>query len=126
MTTPRSVLAIAVAALLLSLAPSVARALTFSASLDRFEADGNTYGSADGVFDLVDEFDDGTLAPNWVVLLGTVFESGGVLTVRDPGGRAGLPRPPQELSTVESTAELENGEGNFTLVTHWDSGAAAR
>jgi hypothetical protein len=46
------------------LVPTVGRALTFSSSVQRFEADGNGYGSADGVFDLVDEFDGGTLAPN--------------------------------------------------------------
>ena len=82
-----------------------ARALSFSASVDRFEADGNVYGSADGAFDLVDEFDDGALAPAWAPLLGTVVESGGVLTARDPGVVLAFLGLPQELSTAESTAE---------------------
>src|SRR5262245_19261702 len=105
MATSRSMLLGLVSALVLWSMPRTASALPFSSSVQRFEADGNVYGSADGVFDLVDEFDDGVLAPNWAILLGTAVESGGVLTLRDPGLQVPLVGLPQEISTVESTAE---------------------
>jgi hypothetical protein len=71
MATFRFGWALALAALSPLLLPTTGHALSFSSSVQRFEADGNGYGSADGVFDLVDEFDDGVLAPNWHVLLGS-------------------------------------------------------
>lgn len=111
--------AVLVPVVVASLCISDATALPFGASVDRFEGDGNVYGSADGVFDLVDEFDDGALAPAWAPLLGTVVESGGVLTARDPGVVLAFLGLPQELSTAESTAELEDGAGDFTVVSHW-------
>src|SRR5262245_14480030 len=107
--------------LVVSSAPRIASALPFSSSVQRFEADGNAYGSADGVFDLVDEFDDGVLAPNWAPLIGTAVESGGVLTVRDPGLTVPLVGLTQEISTVESTEELANGAGNFVVTAYWRS-----
>src|SRR5262245_55280525 len=120
MSTSRGIRAGVVAALVLSALPGRALALPFSSSVQRFEADGNSYGSADGVFDLVDEFDDGVLAPTWSILLGTAFESGGVLTVRDPGVTVPFVGLPQEISTVESTAEVANGLGDFVLASYWD------
>src|SRR5262245_13279557 len=119
MTMSRGGLAALLSAVVLSLAPRVGWALPFSSSVQRYEADGNAYGSADGVFDLVDEFDDGVLAPNWAVLLGTAVESGGVLTLRDPGVTIPLVGLPQEISTVESTEELANGQGNFVITSYW-------
>jgi hypothetical protein len=120
MSTSRGIRAAVVAALVLSAPSGRALALDFSSSVQRFEADGNAYGSADGVFDLVDEFDDGVLAPAWAVLLGTAFESGGVLTVRDPGVTVPLVGLTQEISTVESTEEVANGLGDFVITTYWD------
>src|SRR5262245_11855404 len=120
MTMSRGGLAALLSAVVLSLAPRVGWALPFSSSVQRYEADGNAYGSADGVFDLVDEFDDGLLAPNWAILLGTAIESGGVLTLRDPGVNVSFVGLPQEISTVESTEELANGLGNFVITTYWD------
>jgi len=120
MTTVRNAYTVLFTALVLSAIPRGALALTFSSSVQRFEADGNAYGSADGVFDLVDEFDDGVLAPNWSILLGTAIESGGVLTLRDPGVSVPFVGLPQEISTVESTEELANGLGNFVVTTYWD------
>jgi hypothetical protein len=120
MTTSRCRLAALFSALVLSSAPRVASALPFSSSVQRFEADGNAYGSADGVFDLVDEFDDGVLAPNWTLLLGTAVESGGVLTLRDPGVTIPLVGLPQEISAVESTEEVANGAGDFVITSYWD------
>src|SRR5262245_8224775 len=120
MLTSRGTRAGVVAALVLSALPGRALALPFSSSVQRFEADGNSYGSADGVFDLVDEFDDGVLAPNWSILLGTALESGGVLTVRDPGVTVPFVGLPQEISTVESTEEVANGLGHFVVASYWN------
>lgn len=110
----------AVLALIAALLPGSALALPFSSSVLRFEADGNNFGSADGVFDLVDEFDTGMLAPNWSVLLGTALESGSKLTVRDPGVSVALITLLSEISTVESAVALGNGDGNFTITSYWD------
>jgi len=107
-------------ALLLPFLPTAAPALTFSSAVERFEADGNGYGSVGGAFDLVDEFDDDDIEPNWEILLGTAVESGGKLTLRDPGVVAPLVGLPQEISTVESTVELANGGGDFTITSYWD------
>jgi len=38
---------------------------TFDYRIDRFEADGNVNGHFDGTPDLVDEFDDGVIGPDW-------------------------------------------------------------
>src|SRR4249919_320867 len=87
------------AALLLLCAPAPrAQTRAFSSSCDRFEIDGNAFGTADGTADFVDEFS-GTLAPNWAVLLGTAVETGGALVVRDPGVSVVLGAVPFEIST---------------------------
>jgi len=101
-------------------APALAHHLTFSASADRFEIDGNAFGPADGAADQVDEFDDGVLAPNWSVLLGTAVESGGVLTLRNPGADINLvPGAPLDISNVENATDVEDGEGDFTATSYW-------
>src|SRR5262245_66445610 len=120
MMTSRCRLSAVLTVLVVSSAPRIASALPFSSSVQRFEADGNAYGSADGVFDLVDEFDDGVLAPNWAVLLGTAIESGGALTVRDPGVTAPLVGVSQEITTVESEEELANGLGGVVITSSWE------
>jgi len=120
MTTFRFRWAVVVAGMALLLVPTAGRALTFSSSVQRFEADGNVYGSADGVFDLVDEFDSGTLAPNWHILLGSAEESGGVLRLHNPGVVEPLVGLIQEISAVEGEVELGNGDGNFTITSYWD------
>jgi hypothetical protein len=63
---------------------------SFDYSVDRFEADGNVNGPFDGTPDVVDEFDDGMLAP-WFVRTGSVAETGGLLHVRSPGQNTSLP-----------------------------------
>jgi hypothetical protein len=115
----REVLAVVIG-ILLPLVPGAARALPFTASVERFEADGNAYGSPGGALDLVDEFDDGVLGPNFALLLGTATESGGSLTLHDPGVSVPLTGLPQEISTVESTVDVGNGEGDFTLTSYWN------
>jgi hypothetical protein len=63
---------------------------TYDYSVDRFEADGNVNGPFDGTPDVVDEFDDGVLAP-WFVRRNSVSESGGFLHVQSPGQTIVLP-----------------------------------
>ena len=102
------------------LCPSRARALPFSSSCDRIEIDGNEFGSADGAFDFVDDFANGSLAPEWTVLLGTASESGGAAVVRDPGTPILLGGTVLEISTIENEAHgISDGSGNFTMVSHW-------
>jgi len=108
------------AALLVLCAPAPrAQTRAFSSSCDRFEIDGNAFGTADGTADFVDEFS-GTLAPNWAVLLGTAVETGGALVVKDPGVSVVLGAVPFEISTVENAVhEIGNGEGSFTMRSSW-------
>lgn len=115
----RGSLVLAIAILLPSL-PTVARAVSFSSSVDRFEADGNEFGSPGGAFDLVDEFDDAALAPHWAILLGTATEAGTLLTFHDPGVVAPLVGLTQEISVVENTTDIADGAGDFTLTSYWD------
>jgi hypothetical protein len=75
---------------LLAIAPATARGPeTFEYVADRVEIDGNVFGPHDGVPDLVDEFDDGALAPNWAVSSGTASESDGLLRLHSPGLTSG-------------------------------------
>jgi hypothetical protein len=100
--------------------PMHAHGATFSATCNRFEADGNEFGSAGGAFDYVDEFDDGTLAPDWLVLLGTAIEAGGGVTVRDPGFPVPLGSTPYEISTIENEQHgVVDGSGSWTALSHW-------
>ena len=102
--------------------PAITLGLTFSASCDRFEADGNEFGSAGGAFDYVDDFANGTLSPDWTVLLGTAVESGGVVTVRDPGITIPLGSNVLEISTIENDFHgVSNGSGDLTALSHWVS-----
>src|SRR5262245_53546076 len=119
MSRRRGTLVVAIVLLLPSL-PTAVHALPFSSSVERFEADGNEYGSPGGALDLVDEFDDSTIAPNWAILLGTATEAGDALTFHDPGVLAPLVGLPQELSVVEGTTDVADGAGNFTLTSYWD------
>jgi hypothetical protein len=102
------------------LLPANGFGLTFSASCDRFEADGNEFGAAGGAFDFVDEFDDGTLSPGWAVLLGTAVEATGVVTAKNPGQALQLGPTAFEISTIENELHgVSNGSGDFTGVSHW-------
>jgi hypothetical protein len=114
------VLGVVVLALVVSVGwagPSGAQ--TFSSSCDRFEVDGNTFGPFDGVADFVDEFDNGTIAPDWVQLLGTSVEAGSVVTLRDPGTPIPLPGFNTVTSNIENETGLLDGSGNFTLTAYW-------
>jgi hypothetical protein len=113
----------AVIALLLGAAlvePAVA--LTFSASCNRFEVDGNAFGPADGTPDFVDNFTGGSLSPSWSQLLGTAAEAGGALVIQNPGASLQLGPTLFEISTVENEVhEIDNGAGNFTATSSWAS-----
>jgi hypothetical protein len=92
---------------------------TFSAAVDRFEADGNNFGSVGGALDFVDEFDNGTIAPDWAPLLGTAVEASGVVTLRDPGTPIPLPGFNSVVSNIENEEGLANGAGDFTASAYW-------
>ena len=120
--TSRSLGPVVVVALIVGLG-FPARAAFFSASCDRFEIDGNTFGSPGGALDFVDDFDDGTLAPNWSTLLGSANEAGTNVTVQDPGFGVQLGSTAFEITTIENEAhEIEDGVGDFTGSAYWSSG----
>src|SRR5438552_3024059 len=104
----------------LSFLAAPAFALTFSSSCDRFEIDGSNFGPFDGTVDFADDFDNGTLAPDWSVLLGTVDESGTDITAHDPGVSVQLGSTRFEISTIENAVDVGNGEGSFTMTSYWE------
>src|SRR5262249_60543814 len=75
----------ALAVSVLLAAPAGAFHTVFDYRVDRFTADGNAFGPADGVPDVVDEFDDDTLAAHWSVVAGTARGAGGLLHLTHPG-----------------------------------------
>ena len=99
---------------LLSVAGQV-QAAPYSFSVDRFEVTGQVAK--------VDEFDDGVLVPDWVVVNPTVTESGGVVTLSSPGGIIGPNEQETELVTVfTSPFTVFDGSGNFTGTSTWVTG----
>jgi hypothetical protein len=109
-------------AVLLAAAPPVGAFHTvFDYQVERFEADGNAYGPADGIADFVDEFDDGAIEPAWSVVGGTAREEGGVLHLTNPGTHipygSGV-----DVSEVSHTVTLHDGDGDFTLTSAWSGG----
>jgi len=114
------------AALLLIAALPAQAASTFSASVDRVEIDGNVFGAKDGVPDFVDEFDNGTIAPGWHILVGSATEEDGVLRIHDPGFVVDfVPGLILQVSEVENDTECDNGAGDFTTEARWVSGLPA-
>lgn len=113
--------AVVLAAMIL---PTDAHHTIFSFQVDRFEGDGNAFGPSDGVIDFVDEFDDGTLSPNWYhTIYGTVFESGGFLYITNPGTH--LPAPDGttlDVSVAAGSSQnfMTEGGGNFTGIAYWE------
>jgi hypothetical protein len=94
-------------------------ATPYSFSVDRFEFVGNLPGY------FVDEFDDGVLAP-WILSDGTAAESGGVITLSDPGFVSGPVRFKHLFLTTEvSTVFLPvfqliaDGAGDFQATSTW-------
>jgi hypothetical protein len=69
---------------------------------------------------MVDEFDDGMLAPSWNVLIGTANEAGGAAICHDPGFSVQLGPTQFEISTIENEVhEIEDGAGDFTATSYW-------
>ena len=92
----------------------------FSYSADRFEVDGNVFGPADGTLDYVDEFDNGTIAPDWTPLLGTNVEAGGVVTLKNPGTDYTIGGVSVDVSNIENEEAVGNGAGDFTATVYWE------
>ena len=93
----------------------------FAYRVDRFEADGNTFGPLDGVPGYVDEFGDGTMSPYWYQAYGTATESGGYLVLQNPGVH--FPSPDgSALAVVRSAGGLEQIEFPMGRVIYKTSG----
>ena len=99
--------------------PAIAHHHVFSSSVDRFEIDGNVFGSPDGALDFVDEFDDGVLGPDWAPLLGTAVETGGVVVLENPGTDISIGSLVLDVSNIELDTDVEDGGGNFTATSYW-------
>src|SRR5512147_2059258 len=94
--------------------PAAAFHTIFDYTVDRVEVDGGPYGSADEIPDFVDEFDNGTLDPDFTVSAGTARVADGLLHLTNPGTHipfgAGV-----DVSEVAGTALLHDGGGDFTI-----------
>jgi hypothetical protein len=101
-------------------APAAAHHTVFDYRVQRFEADGNGFGPADGVPDFVDEFDDGTLSPNWGTVAGTAREEGGTLHLTNPGTHFDTSGGLVDVSEVASSTSVVDGGGNFSVASTWD------
>ena len=98
---------------------AVASHHVFSHSVDRFEVDGSAFGPFDGTLDYVDEFDNGTIAPDWTQLLGTSVESGSVVTLKNPGTDYTIGGVSVDVSNIENEEAVANGGGDFTATSYW-------
>src|SRR5262245_36003105 len=110
---------IATLAAVLLASPVRASHTVFRATVDRFEAVGNHFGAG-----VVDEFDDGTISPGWVALLGrlgtSIVETGGVLVLQNPGVDISLvPGLALDITNGENMTDVDNGAGDFTLTSYW-------
>jgi len=94
----------------------------FTFRADRFELDGNTSGPHDGTPDVVNEFDDGALLPEFYNAFGTALESGGYLVLTNPGFHAPSPLGGTiDLSVAASSStRIFGGSGDATTTSYWD------
>jgi hypothetical protein len=101
--------------------PAAANHTIFSYQVDRLEGDGNMMGPKDGLADFVDEFNNGTLSPNWYRAYGTAFESGDFLFITSPGQHYPAPDGSTvDLSIVASLTFTQEGAGDFTATAYWE------
>jgi hypothetical protein len=107
-----------ISAVLLSAWPAAAFHTVFDYAVERFEADGNAFGPADGVPDFVDEFDDGALALHWALAQGTAEETGGALHLKNPGSHVDVGYT-VDVSEVINRTTLVDGDGDFTISSTW-------
>lgn len=85
----------------------------FSFDVDQFEVNGRL---------VVDDFNDGVLAPQWVSTIGNVSESGGVLTISSPGAGGFLgPDLSTEASGPSGFSVGIADFGNFSSFSIWGS-----
>jgi hypothetical protein len=119
--TSRAALTIALAFPICSLFPATATAShhTFSSSVERFEVDGNAFGPADGTLDFVDEFDNGTIAPDWTPLLGTAVETGDAVQLKNPGTDYEIGGLSVDVSNIENATDIDDGAGDFVASAYW-------
>jgi cysteine-rich repeat protein len=93
---------------------------TFAFDVDRFELTGNVVGS------FVDEFDDGNIIPPWYIRA-TVIESGGVVTLQNPGYHDDIVFPTFTIELDRSDIVLQTagsgtvyeGGGDFLATSSW-------
>lgn len=104
-------------AVLLGIAPGAGLAShhPFDVAFDRFEVDGQPYGPKDGTPDLVDDFDDGMLAP-MTIFFGTASESGGLLHLTNPGFDAS---PLDESCVYRPGGDAVDGGGDVCITALW-------
>lgn len=102
----------ALAALLFFAATSHAQTLPYSFDVDAFSVPER------GIFD---DFDDGVLSPSWNGNnLGTSVESGGTLTLSNPGAFGFLPTPiVNEFSIIDGQGISIDLSGDFTATSVW-------
>ena len=97
---------------------------TFDNSVTRFVLDGNPEGPQNGFPDLVDEFDDGALFPNWSIQFGTPVETGGALHLRSQGTHDSFSLAPWNVvldrSDVLGSFFPCDGGGNFVATASFD------
>lgn len=96
-------------------------AATYSFSVDSFQVTGNLPGS------IVDDFNNGSIAPLWEVYDPTVVETGSTVTFSNPGTIVSpvqigtLSNISSEMSYIGSLSSLQmlNGSGDFLGSTTW-------
>lgn len=93
----------------------------FDYRVDRLEIDGNVHGAHDGTPDVVNEFDDGSLAPDFYNPFGTAFETGGFLALTNPGVHVPSPFADViDLSLAASSGNVvQGGAGDVTTTSFW-------
>jgi len=101
--------------------PAAADGPTFDVPVHQFQVTGNVFGSTG----FVDDFNSGSLAPNWFVYFGTASESGGSLHLTSPG----TPYPYYQFSNVVLYQSdvigpvALKGHGDFVARSVWDASA---
>ncbi len=121
--SPRALASVltAVIALVSCRLPAAADGPFFDVPVYQFQVTGNIFGSPG----LVDDFSDGSLAPNWFVYFGTASESGGALHLTSPGTPYPYLQLPNVLlyqSNVIGPVALK-GSGDFVARSVWDASA---
>lgn len=110
-----------IAPLLLIFAGPAFAVAPYNFGVDRFEVEGNLPGST------YDEFDNANLSPEWYIDAGTAVESGGVVTLSNPGmwdtfrmGSYFVTNESSEIaSSGNSSFKVSDGAGNFNATSTW-------